>query len=78
MTQTGRTTPTLTTSDAVHLLGGASDIWGRSWVPSEFNSGSFRVRVTGNPSSNTVRLDALQVRVYHQATGGGGGGGGEI
>lgn len=78
MTQTGRTTPTLTTSDAVHLLGGASDAWGRSWVPSEFNSGNFRVRVTGSPSSNTVRLDALQVRVYHQATGGSGGGGGEI
>jgi hypothetical protein len=74
----GKSTNTLSTSDVVYTLGGASDTWGRSWTPTELNNTNFRLRITGNPSSNTVRLDAIQVRVYHQATGGGGGGGGEI
>jgi|GEM_PF-2738431 len=78
MTSSSKTTSTLTTSDVVYTLGGSSDTWGRSWTPSELSNANFKVRITGNPSSNTVRLDAIQVRVYHQATGGGGGGGGEI
>jgi hypothetical protein len=78
VTTNGKATPALTTSDAVYTLGGSSDTWGRSWSASEFSNANFRARVTGNPSNNTVRLDALQVRVYHQATGGGAGGGGEI
>ncbi len=72
------TTPTLTTTDTVRVLGGPSDLWGHGWSSSEFSNGNFRVRVTAAPSSNTVQLDAIQVRVYHNATGGGGGGGGEI
>ncbi|REK52733.1 MAG: hypothetical protein DWQ49_12510, partial [Bacteroidetes bacterium] len=73
-----KTTPTLTTSDVVVTLGGATDTWGRAWVVSEFSDANFRVRLTGNPSSNTVRLDAIQVRIYNRDTGGGGGGGGAI
>jgi hypothetical protein len=73
-----KTTATLTTSDKVVTLGGTSDTWGRAWSPANFSNANFAVRLTGNPSSNTVKVDALQVRVYHQATGGGAGGGGEI
>ncbi len=37
------------------------------------------VEVAAEPDGTTVQLDALRVRVYHQATGGGqGGGGGEV
>ncbi|MES2966359.1 MAG: hypothetical protein V4668_01070, partial [Patescibacteria group bacterium] len=72
---TVKTTPTLTTGDAVRTLGSPSDLWGRTWSSSEFSNGNFAVRITGAPSSNTIRLDAIQVRVYH-TTGGGSSGGG--
>jgi hypothetical protein len=78
VTSSNKTTATLSTSDTVYTLGGSSDTWGRGWSASEIQNANFRVRITGNPSGNTVRLDALQVRIYHQASGGGGGGGGEI
>ncbi len=71
-------TPTLTTTDAVVTLGGPSDLWGRTWTASELSNANFAVRLTGAPSSNTIQVDAIQVRVYNQATGGGGGGGGAI
>jgi len=77
-TSSGNVTPTLTTTDAVATIGGPSDTWGRSWIDSEFSNANFAVRLTGNPSSNTVQVDAIQVRIYHQAGGGGGGGGGAI
>ncbi|MEY2665432.1 MAG: hypothetical protein RLZZ480_537, partial [Candidatus Parcubacteria bacterium] len=73
-----KTTSTLTTSDAVVSLGGASDTWGRSWSATQFSNANFAVRLTGAPSSNTIRVDEIQVRVYHQASGGGGGGGADI
>ena len=77
-TSSGYTTPTLTTTDAVVIIGGASVKWGRTWSPSDFSNANFVVRLTGNPSSNTVQVDAIQARIYHQAGGGGGGGGGAI
>ncbi len=73
-----KSTATLGTSDVVYTLGAPSDLWGRSWSVGEFSNANFAVRVIGNPSSNTVRLDAIQARVYHIAGGGGGGGGGAI
>jgi len=77
-TTTANSTGVLTTSDVVYELGGPSNTWGRSWTVSEFSNANFRLRIIGSPSSNTVEVDAIQVRVYHQAEGGGGGGGGEI
>jgi hypothetical protein len=73
-----KTTAALGATDAVYELGSPSDTWGRSWSATEFNDGNFTIELVANPSSNTVRLDAVQVRVYHQATGGGGGGGGGL
>jgi hypothetical protein len=75
---TTKETPTLTTTDTVVTLGGTGDTWGRSWIPADFSNTNFRVRLIANPSSNTVQVDALQVRIYHQTTGGGQGGGGRI
>ena len=77
-TTTVKTTTTLTTADAVYRLGGASDTWGRSWSVSEFSNTNFRLRLVAKPSGNTVRVDALQVKVFYQAGGGGAGGGGGI
>lgn len=73
-----KTTPTLTTSDVVATLGSPSNTWGRTWSSTDFSNANFAVRLTGAPSSNTLKVDAIQVRVYHQTGGGGGGGGSEI
>jgi hypothetical protein len=75
---TAKTTATLTTTDVVATLGGPSDLWGRTWTAAEFSNPNFAIRLTGSPSTNTVQVDEIQVRVYNQATGGGGGGGGAI
>jgi len=77
-TSSGNVTPTLTTTDAVVVLGGPGDTWGRSWSPSELSDVNFVTQVTSNIAANTVQIDAIQVRVYHQSTGGGSGGGGAI
>ncbi|MCA9358322.1 hypothetical protein KC902_03610, partial [Candidatus Kaiserbacteria bacterium] len=73
-----KTTPTLTTADKVITLGGASDTWGHGWSAGQLSNANFAVRIVGNPSSNTVQVDAIQVRVYHYVGGGGAGGGGAI
>ncbi len=75
---TAKATPTMAGSDVVYLVGGASDLWGRSWTAAQFSGANFRLRVSAQPASNTIRLDALEVRVYHQAGGGSSGGGGGI
>jgi hypothetical protein len=77
-TTVATTTGTLTTYDKVWKIGGPSYTWGRSWAYSEFTNANFRLRLVGNPSSNTISLDALQVRVYYHIGGGGGGGGGGL
>jgi Concanavalin A-like lectin/glucanases superfamily len=71
-----KTTPTLGLTDSVYTLGGDSDLWGRSWTPTELNNTNFVLRIT-DPNLQ-VYVDEIQVRVYYQATGGGGGGGGDI
>jgi hypothetical protein len=71
-----KNTATLSTTDTVLTVGGSVDTWGRAWIASELSNANFAVRLTGAPSENEIRVDAIQVRVHNQATGGGGGGGG--
>jgi hypothetical protein len=69
----------LTGTDSVYEFGGPSDLWGRSWTPAEFSDANFRLRLTAEMNDDgTLNVDAIQVRVYHQATGGSAGGGGAI
>ncbi len=75
---TGKATPTLSGTDIVYTVGGNTDTWGRGWTSGEFSTDNFQIRVTADPGGNTLRLDALEIRVHHQAGGGGGGGGGRI
>lgn len=77
-TTSGTLTSALTDTDVVYTLGGATSVFGRTWSPSEFSNANFRLRLIAYPAGNTPRIDAIQVRVYHQAGGGGGGGGGDI
>ncbi|MCF7856971.1 MAG: hypothetical protein K9M10_00645 [Candidatus Pacebacteria bacterium] len=73
-----KTTGTMGLTDAIYALGGPSDTWGHSWTPAELNNGLFTIELIANPSGNTIQLDAVQVKVFYQATGGGRGGGGMI
>ena len=76
---TAKATPTLGTTDVVYQVGGPADLWGRSWTAAEFDQSLFRLRITAAPAGgNTLRVDALEVQIYHQASGGGSGGGGGI
>jgi uncharacterized protein YjbI with pentapeptide repeats len=60
-------TGTLATTEGTHLLGSATDTWGRAWTTTELTSTTLRVRVT-NVSSSTSRdfyLDWAPVRIYY-------------
>lgn len=71
-------TGTLTSTDAIYTLGSPSDTWGHTWTPAEVANGSFTIEVIAQPDTNTVKIDAIRVRIYNIATGGGGGGGGMV
>jgi len=63
-----KSTSTLTTSEATYLLGGTTDIWGRTWASGDFTNTNFRIRIT-DVAGNTARdfsLDWLAVRVLYQ------------
>lgn len=64
-------TPTLTTSEATYVLGGAADTWGRSWTTANLANTSFRVRVINvasgtNATARDFSLDWVAVRVNYQ------------
>ena len=68
---TAMQTPTLTTSEATYILGGATDTWGRSWTTANFSNGNFRLRVIqvasgANANSRDFSLDWVAVRVSYQ------------
>ena len=52
---------------ASYTLGGATDLWGRTWTAANFASGSFRVRVTDASSqpNKDYRLDGIRVSVSY-------------
>jgi hypothetical protein len=63
-----QTTPTLTTALTTYIIGGASNLWGRTWTATNFNNTNFRVRII-NVAASTARtfsLDAVAVRVTYQ------------
>jgi len=75
---TATTSGILPTTDKVFVMATSSDLWGRTWSPSELNDTNFRLRITASKGATTevIQVDAIQIRVDHQAGGGGGGGGG--
>ncbi|MBI4033922.1 MAG: hypothetical protein HY378_00020 [Candidatus Brennerbacteria bacterium] len=64
----GKNTPDIGTVEAVNNLGGATDIWGRTWAASELGNGNFRVRVMTLVSNiaRDLSLDYLAVKVYYE------------
>ncbi|NJN44505.1 MAG: S-layer homology domain-containing protein [Anaerolineae bacterium] len=60
-------TSTLSPSEFTYLVGGRTELWGRSWVPADFANGNFALRIT-NIVASTDRdfsLDWVAVKVYH-------------
>lgn len=55
------------TSESTAILGGAGNLWGRSWTVADLGSG-FRVRAISNSSSSTrdFYLDWIPVKVYYR------------
>ena len=60
-------TPTLGTSEGIYYLGGPTDLWGSLWLPSDFSSSNFRIRVVDAASSisRDFFLDWVAVKVYY-------------
>lgn len=74
-----KTLPITGGTDTVYTTGGSSDMWGRTWTPTNVNNENFRLRLIAQPAAEaTLSVDAITVRIYHNATGGGGGGGGAL
>ena len=67
------------TTELTASLGGPTDKWGHSWIPSEFSNANFRARVTCNSDdpNRDFYLDWIPVIVYYapvhhlEVTGGG-------
>jgi hypothetical protein len=54
------------TSFVERLKGGATDLWGTTWTPSEVNANTFGVGVApGGSGSDVLHVDILQVKIYY-------------
>jgi hypothetical protein len=63
-----KSTTTLTTSEAIYILGGATDTWGHAWTPNQLGNATFRLQVVDVATSTTrdFSLDWVAVRVIYQ------------
>lgn len=66
-TSTGHSTGSLSPTMSTHIAGSPTDTWDRSWFPSEFEDGSFRVRamVISAGTGKVVKLDWLPVAITY-------------
>ena len=64
-----KTTSTLTTSVATHVLGGATNTWGRTWSAANLDNANFRLRVINisSSSSRDFSLDWVAVKASYTA-----------
>jgi len=56
-------TASLTTANQTYTLGGAADLWGASWIGSDFNSSAFGVRITAVTASHSFDLNLRNVQI---------------
>ncbi len=61
-----KTDAVMTTTQHTALLGGSTDLWGRTWTVAETSNANFRVRVTDNNTTlPDFMLDWIPVQVYY-------------
>lgn len=70
-TTTGFTVPAssnLTGSDTDYTIGGATELWGRTWTESQIENSDFGIRLsrTNVSGSCTVEVDRIRIRVHYQ------------
>ncbi len=65
---TAKSTATLSRTDTVYTLGGASDLWSRTWTESQLSDTNFRVRVidVATNISRDFSLDQIAVQVTYR------------
>lgn len=59
------------TSDANQIIGGSTELWGRSWTSDELKNANFRLGVRGVSGFPTVlEINYIAVKVYYSTSGG--------
>lgn len=53
-------------NDATIVLGGAANLWGRTWTVAEFSNANFQVRLT-TTGAGDIEIDQVQVKVHFTA-----------
>ncbi len=62
----GVKTTALGASDTLVTLGGPTDKWGTTWIPSDFTNANFSVKlVTTGTRGQTISIDQVQVKIYY-------------
>ena len=65
-------TAALTDTETIQTLGSPDDLWGESWIPSQFSNANFVAEVRNNDpgadcvGASTTSLDHLQVSIYYK------------
>jgi uncharacterized repeat protein (TIGR02543 family) len=59
-------TAIFTSTESIQTLGGPTDLWGKTWIPSDFSDSSFQLSVSALVAENgqNTQLDHVRVRVY--------------
>ena len=62
-----KSTSTLTTTETTYVLGGATNIWGRTWSAADLGNAGFRLRVitTSSSRSRDFLLDWVAVKIHY-------------
>jgi MSHA biogenesis protein MshQ len=66
----GATATIYTTADVVEVHGGATNLWGTTWMPAEINAANFGALFTATKPSaagaaHTISLDHISITVYY-------------
>ena len=59
---------TLTTTNTSYTIGSPSNLWGRTWVASDFDDSNFYTELLYGSPSNTAYVDSIQIRVTYTET----------
>lgn len=63
----------LSGTDTTYTYGGAADLWGQSWTPSDINASTFgamAICAGASPSGGAPRIDHITITVYTTSGGG--------
>lgn len=56
------------TSDAYASYGGATELWGQSWLLADINASNFGAALAARVQNGTARVDHMRVTVYYYST----------